>query len=147
MFPKSDFNGLFFPMTAEVYYSTQSQTEFGEIIRAWSLDRVISCSAIKQNPDSKVPKFLDPEKYIEYDLAVNFRTNDNVQKAINEKFYKINDIIIGNIKDSSGNFVWQEDYLTGTYFEIRSIEPMLSFLSIVESYRIYLVRADNQEII
>jgi len=133
-------------MTADIYYATQSQNDFGEVVREWSKDRTISCSAIKQNPDSKVPKFLNPDKYIEYDLAVNFRTDEDILQSIMGSYYKVNDTLIKDIKDASDNLVWKESSIEGTIFEIRSIEPMLDMFSNLNGYRIYLVRADSQEI-
>lgn len=146
MFPNSSLSNLFYPMSADVYYATQSQNDFGEIVREWTKDRTIDCSAIKQNPDSKVPKFLSPDKYIEYDIAVNFRTNEDILQSIMGPYYKITDTLIKDIKDPTGNLVWKESSIEGTIFEVRSIEPMLDMFSNLNSYRIYLVRADNQEI-
>lgn len=146
MFPKSSFNNMLYPMSADIYYATNSQNAFGEIIKDWYKDKTISCSAIKQNPDSKVPKFLSPDKYIEYDLAVNFRTNVDILEASTGVYYKVTDVLVKDIKDASGSLVWKESLDEGTIFEIRSIEPMLDMFSNLNGFRIYLVRADNQVI-
>lgn len=146
MFPSSSLNNLFYPMSADIYYATQSQNDFGEIIKDWNKDRTIKCSAIKQNPDSKVPKFLSPEQIIEYDLSVNFRTGEDILQSSDDQIYRITDILIKDIKDSKGNFVWRESLTDSTVFEVRAVEPMFDMFSVLMGYRVYLVRADDQEL-
>jgi len=146
MFPGSSLNNLFYPMSADIYYATQSQNDFGEIIKDWNKDRTIKCSAIKQNPDSKVPKFLSPEQIIEYDLSVNFRTGEDILQSSDDQIYRITDILIKDIKDSKGNFVWRESLTDSTVFEVRAVEPMFDMFSVLMGYRVYLVRADDQEL-
>ena len=53
-------NNLFYPMTADIYYATQTQNDFGEITKTWDRDRSVKCSAIKQNPNSRTPNFVNP---------------------------------------------------------------------------------------
>jgi len=145
MFPNLGLNSLFYPMSADIYYATQSQNDFGEIIKEWNKDRTIKCSAIKQNPDSKVPKFLSPDRIIEYDLSINFRTNEDILESSDDQIYNITDILVKDIKDSQGNLIWKESSAESTNFEVRSVEPMLDMFSVLMGYRIYLVRSDNQE--
>jgi hypothetical protein len=139
-------NQLFYPMSADIYYATQTQNDFGEIVRAWTKDREISCSAIKQNPNSRTPNFAQTDINLEYDIGINFRTNQDIQISSSSNTYKITDILIKNIKDGSGNVVWKEDANNPTIFEVRSVEPMLDVSSTTMGYRVLCVRADNQEI-
>lgn len=139
-------NQLLYPMSADVYYATQTQNDFGEIIKTWAKDRSVKCSAIKQNPNSRTPNFVNPSTNLEYDIVINFRTNEDVQVASNNISYRVTDILITNIKDSSGNLVWKETQNDPTVFEIRAIEPMLDVSSTIMGYRIHCVRTENQEL-
>ena len=147
MFGLGSFDDLYYPMTADIYYSTTSQNDFGEMIKTWNRDRSVICSAIKENPDSRIPKFLETNKNLEYDITINFRTNEDISLSADLTVYKPNDIVISNIKDSSGNLVWKESYETATVFEIYSIEPMFDMFMNTAGYRIYLTRSDSQDIL
>jgi len=137
-------NDLLYPMSADIYYAEQQQNDFGEVTRSWKKDRTIKCSAIKKNPNARTPNYLDVSTELEYDIVINFRTNEDVQISSEDNSYRITDIIIANICDAAGNVVWKEDRDHSTLFEIRSIEPMLDPLSVTMGYRIHCVRLDNQ---
>jgi hypothetical protein len=139
-------NELFYPMSADIYYATQTQNDFGEVVRAWTLDRQVPCSAIKQNPNSRTPNFVEPNASFEYDIVINFRTNQDIQVSSSNNTYKVTDILIKNVKDGSGNVVWKEDANNPTVFEVRAVEPMLDVSSTIMGYRVNCVRADDQEI-
>lgn len=139
-------NQLFYPMSADIYYATKQQNDFGEVTRTWSKDRSVKCSAIKQNPNSRTPGFLNSENNIEYDIIVNFRTAEDIQLATSGTTYRVTDILITNIKDASQNIVWKEDSSTATVFEISAVEPMLDVSNSIMGYRVRCVRADSQEL-
>lgn len=135
-------NSLFYPMTADIYYATQSQNDFGEIQRSWEFDRTIKCSAIR--PTLRNANFVEIQPNIEYDILINFRTSEDIQTSKNLNVYKVTDIIIKNIKDTSGTVVWKEDTSNSTVFEIRSIEPLLDISSKIMGYKAVCMRSDNQ---
>ena len=137
-------NNLFYPMTADVYYATQTQNDFGEVVKSWDMDRTIKCSAIKQNPNSRTPNFVNSSINFEYDIVINFRTNEDVQISSENDDYKVTDILLTNIKDPKGKVIWKEDSSNPTVFEIRAIEPMLDISSNMMGYRIHCVRREAQ---
>lgn len=137
-------NNLFYPMTADIYYATQTQNDFGEITSTWSKDRTVNCSAIKQNPNSRTPTFVSPTTSLEYDIVINFRTNEDVQVSSENEDYKVTNILITNIQDASGTVIWKEDRDNPTVFEIRAIEPMMDISSNIMGYRIHCVRRETQ---
>ena len=139
-------NALFYPMTADIYYATQTQNDFGEIIKTWTKDRTIKCSAIKQNPNSRTPNYVNPSTNLEYDIVINFRTNEDIQVSSTNSSYRVTDILITNIKDTNGNIVWKETQSDPTVFELRAIEPMLDVSSVIMGYRIHCVRTESQEL-
>jgi hypothetical protein len=137
-------NNLFYPMTADIYYATQTQNDFGEITSTWFKDRTVKCSAIKQNPNSRTPTFVNTTINLEYDIVINFRTNEDIQVSSENQDYKITNILITNIKDASGTVIWKEDRDNPTVFEIRALEPMMNVSSNIMGYRIHCVRREAQ---
>jgi len=144
MLPVGTLNNMYYPMTADVYYSTTEQTELGEFNKVWYKDRTVACSAIKERPDSKIRPALETQKFIQYDFRINMRTPENIQKATDDKIYTIGNILIRNIKDSAGNMVWDEFNNENTSFEIQAAEPMFNEFHNVEGFRVLLVRSDRQ---
>lgn len=144
MFPRSGFNDLLYPMTADVYYATESQNDFGEIIKDWVKDRTIQCSVSKRSP-TRISNVVENGKFIEYDTDIHFRTAEDILTSTDDNIYHITDIFIKDIKDSKGLLIWKESEYEGTVFEIRAIEPMLNMFSVLDSYRINLMRSDQQD--
>lgn len=144
MLPQGSLNNLFYPMTADIYYASKSQNDFGEMVRSWSMDRTINCSAIKENPESQMRTQLTADKFIEFDEKVNMRTNENIYKSLDGTHYRPTDILIRNIKDPFGSIAWAESSTLPTNFEIDTIEPMYDPLHNVAGYRILLRRSDLQ---
>lgn len=144
MLPQGSLNNLFYPMTADIYYASKTQNALGEFVRSWSMDRTINCSAIKENPESSMRTALTAEKFLEYDIKINMRTNENIYKSLDGTHYRPTDILVSNIKDPFGSIAWSESSTTGTNFEIDIIEPMYDPNHNVAGYRILLRRSDLQ---
>jgi len=144
MLPQGSLNNLFYPMTADIYYASKTQNNFGEFARSWSLDRTINCSAIKENPQSQMRTQLTTEKFLEFDLKINMRTNENIYKSLDGTHYRPTDILVRNIKDPFGSIAWAETDTEPTNFELDTIEPMFDPVHNVAGYRILLRRSDLQ---
>ena len=144
MLPQGNLNGLFYPMTADVYYPTTSQDSFGSYEKTWYRDRTINCSAIKENPQSQMRTALTAEKFVEYEVKINMRTNENIQKSVDGTHYRVTDILIRNIKDPYGSIAWKETDTEPTNFEVDIIEPMYDPSHNVMAYRVLLRRSDEQ---
>lgn len=147
MLPIGNFNNLYYPMTADIYYATKTQNSLGEMEREWYKDRSINCSAIKENPSSEADQSLKSNKFLEYDIKVNMRTNENIFKSVDGTHYYIPDIIVSNIKDPFGSITWAENDLDSTSFEIEIIEPMFDEFHNVNGYRILLKRSSLQVVL
>lgn len=144
MLPIGNLNNLYYPMTADIYYTSGTQNSFGEFDSSWSKDRSVNCSVIKENPQSQMRTALESQKFLEYDLRINMRTNENVQKSVDGTYYKPSDILITNIKDPFGTIAWAENSINPTQFEIDIIEPMYDEVHNVAGFRILLRRSDLQ---
>lgn len=144
MLPQGNLNSLLYPMTADIYYASLSQDSFGAMKRTWYHDRCINCSAIKENPESSMRTALTSEKFLEYDIKINMRTNENIYKSIDGTHYRPTDILIRNIRDPLGSIAWAETDVEPTNFEIDQIEPMFDPEHNTMGYRILLRRSDEQ---
>jgi len=144
MFRSLDY--MFYPMTADIYYATQTQNSMGEVTKTWEKDRTISCSAVKRNTDSRIAPTLDPQRFIEYDLMITMRMKEDILQSSDSTIYYVTDVLIKNIQDPNGVVVWKETVDDPTVFEVRTIEPMYNMFSILYGYRASLVRSDNQVI-
>jgi hypothetical protein len=144
MLPPGSLDDLYYPMTADVYYSVQDENDFGELKRTWVKDRTIKCSAIKERPDSKIRPTLTVESTVHYDFRINMRCKSNVQMSSDETAFPITEILISNFRDSLGNQVWFEQREKPTNFEVSTIEPMFDDLHNVAGYRTLLIRSQRQ---
>jgi hypothetical protein len=144
MLPVGNLNNLYYPMTADIYYASSTQNAFGEYAKSWTKDRTINCSAIKENPASSMRTALTAEKFLEYDVKINMRTNENIFKAIDGTHYKPTDILITNIKDPFNSIAWMENDVNPTSFEVDIVEPMFDEFHGVAGYRVLLRRSDLQ---
>ena len=131
-------------MTADVYYASGTQNSFGEFDQSWYKDRAVNCSVIKENPQSQMRTALESQKFLEYDLRINMRTNENIQKSVDGTYYKPSEIMITNIKDPFGTIAWAENSIKPTQFEIEVVEPMYDEVHNVGGFRILLRRSDLQ---
>jgi hypothetical protein len=147
MLPNGNLSDLMYPMTADVYYSSSEQSDFGEMVNQWLFDKVINCSAIKERPDSAIANAIISEKFIEYNYKLDFRTADEILKSSDDTSYPPTNILITNIKDPSGKVVWFEVLDEPTVFEIGNVEPMFDAFHNFFGYRILLRRADDQSCI
>ena len=60
MLSLGNLSAIMYPMSADIYYSTETQNDIGEIVSSWSKDRSIKCSAIKERPFSKIYRIQHP---------------------------------------------------------------------------------------
>jgi hypothetical protein len=147
MLPSGDLSDMMYPMTADIYYAAAEQSDFGEMVNQWTMDKVVNCSAIKEKPDSGATNAMLSEKFIEYNYRINFRTANDILKSIDGTAYAPTDILITNIKDPKGKLVWFEMSDVPTVFEIANVEPMFDAFHNFFGYRVLLRRADDQSCI
>lgn len=131
-------------MTADIYYSVQSQTDLGEVTRSWVKDRTIMCSAIKDRPDSNMYSTVTTQKFIEVDPKVNLRTKEDILLSSAGGSYRLTEVLITNIKDPQGTIIWKEAVNVPTEFEIDNVEPIYNEYHNLDAYRVLLCRSDEQ---
>jgi hypothetical protein len=131
-------------MSADIYYALSSQNELGQIEKTWQYDRTINCSAIKERAEYNAKNSVDTEKFLSFNVKINFRTPENLYRQYNGTIRRPTDILIAHIKDPAGNFVWLEDSDEDTTFEIESMEPLFDETHTLAGYRALLARSGNQ---
>lgn len=146
MFPQASLDMLYYPMTADVYYSTETQNDFGEVIKEWDKDRSIKCAVRKRSPNTRMPEYIQDGKFLEYDVDIIMRTPEDILVSSDYVPYRITNILISNIKDASGVLLWKEATEEPTIFEIHAIEPMLNMFNNLSGFRVNLIRSDKQDI-
>lgn len=144
MLPVDSVSDLFYPMTADIYYASETQGDLGNIVKSWNLDRTISCSAIKERAEYNAKYSVTAEKFVQFREKINFRSAENILESRTGELYRPTDVMIKNIRDPEGNLVWLESSYRNTTFEIESIEPMFNDLHVLAGYRALLARSDAQ---
>ena len=145
MLPAGNLSDLMYPMTADVYYSTETQNDLGSIVSSWQKDRTIRCSAIKERPSTVVSDAIEAQKFLDYAPRLDFRTDQDVSVSEDGTRYMPTEIIITNIKDPSGTEVWLELSGDPMEFELRNIEPMFDPLHNLFGFRVLLIRSEEQD--
>lgn len=147
MLPISSLKDVLYPMTAEIYYADSRQDSLGTMKKTWIYDRTVNCSAISSMSDRTTlgEESKSFKTYFEINSDVIFRTNDNIQKKKNGSFYPITEILITDIKDSYGNYVWEDVLGKRLQFEVKTFVPGYGPDHNVEFYRAYLSKSSKQQ--
>ena len=139
-------------MTADLYYAEEEQTQYGNMIKRWRFDRTVNCSAITAAAGDLNGELRVKDRSITYTSDIFFRTNEDISKMSNNKYYPINAIALTNIRDSSGQPAWinTENLKTKaetvkTKYEIKTVIPSFDMLGNIGMYRVYISRSANQK--
>lgn len=147
---------ILFPMTASVFYSVISQSEYGNIIKTWVVDREIKCSMISEMSTRSFAGELKTKgtDFI-YDSNAFLRTSEDIRKQIlpsgQVKYHPITGITIAGAKDPNGQLVWINGFDTkkfdgplSTKYEIKTIVPTFDYNHNLRHWRVYLSKAQIQ---
>jgi hypothetical protein len=146
-------DSILYPMTADVYYAEESQAQYGNVVKKWIFDRTVKCSAISAISGESISEEIKiKERSITYNSDVFFRTNEDIRKMKNGKYYPIGAVAITNIKDPSGEPAWinTENLKTRaetvkTKYEIRTVVPSFDMFHNIGMYRVFITRSGNQK--
>lgn len=150
------FNGsldtILYPMTADVYYAEEEQSQYGNIVKRWVFDRTVNCSAITAAAGDLNGEVRVRDRSISYTSDIFFRTNEDVRKRSNNKYYPINSVAITNIRDASGQPAWinTENLKTKaetvkTKYEVKTVIPSFDEFGNIGMYRTYISRSATQK--
>jgi len=143
---------LLYPMTADIYYAVEEQSQYGNIVKRWVFDRSISCSAISATSGELNAELKVTDRKIAYNSDIHLRTNQDVRKMTNNKYYPINAIAVTNLRDPNGEPAWinTENLKTKaetvkTKYEIKTIVPRFDMFHNIGMYSLFLTRSANQK--
>jgi hypothetical protein len=136
-----------FPLLADVYYPLVEQNAYGGVKKQWVLDRTI---AAMFNPAGR--KFTQDIQVnnakLDMENAIIGRTRNDLTQSQSETLFSLTNIIITNVRDSSGNIIYNESSGTrvgkATIFEVSTFNPIVGAFGSVEYYKIILKRSENQ---
>jgi hypothetical protein len=148
----SALDDILYPMTADIYYAIETQSEYGNMTRTWQFDRTVNCSAITATSGVLDGELKVKDKFFDYNSSLFFRTNEDIRKSSSGKYYPINATAVTNMRDPNGDPVWinAENLKTKaetvkTKYEIKTIVPSFDMFHNIGMYRVFLTRSANQK--
>lgn len=150
--PSSKLSDILFPMTADIYYASTVQQDYGNISKSWTFDRTVNCSMISDLSNKSFSGELRTKggDFI-YESNAFFRTPEDLRLKSDGKYYPITAIAITNIKDPAGNDVWiNGQNLTNsagvvkTKYELKTIVPTFDYNHNLRHFRIFISKSQIQ---
>ena len=139
-------------MTADIYYADEEQSTYGNIVKKWVFDRTVNCSAITATSGTLDNELRVKDRAILYNSDIFFRTNEDIRKKSNNKYYPITAVAVTNIRDANGDPAWinTENLKTKaetvkTKYELKTVVPSFDMFGNIGMFRIYLTRSVNQK--
>ena len=152
LLPSSTLDDILFPMTADIYYATTTQQDYGNVSKTWVFDRTVDCSIISDLSSRGFTGELKTKgtDFI-YDSNAFFRTKQDIRKKSNGTYFPITAIAITNIKDPAGNDVWiNGQNLTNsadvvkTKSEVKTVVPTFDYNHNLRHFRIFISKSQVQ---
>jgi hypothetical protein len=148
----SSLDNILYPMTADIYYAVETQSEYGNMTRTWQFDRTVNCSAVTATSGVLDAELKVKDKFFDYNSSLFFRTNEDIRKSSSEKYYPITATAVTNMRDPNGDPVWinTENLKTKaetvkTKYEVKTIIPSFDMFHNIGMYRVFLTRSANQK--
>jgi len=153
LLPSSTLDDILFPMTADVYYSSTQQQDYGNISKTWVFDRKVDCSVISELSNRGfIGELTTKGQDLIYDSNAFFRTKEYLRKKTNGSYMPITAISITNIKDPAGNDVWINGQNLSnsagaikTKYEIKTIVPTFNYDHTLRHFRLFISKSQIQK--
>jgi len=142
-------DNFLYPMTAEVYYSSVQQGQYGNIKKQWSKFKDIKCYFASGNLRNKEEQQVQNVAIL-FDKVLSGRVPVDIRFDDMNGGIALTNLLITNILDGEGNPIYVE---TGgvragksSLFEIATLSPYSGLFGKTESYKIVIKRSDSQAI-
>jgi len=136
---------MLFSMNLDIYYSTESQDDFGIENKAWRLDQTLLGYA--ENLGAVEKDSLKNNMFFEYENKLIGRTIKDPRVSLEGIYYPITSILITNIQDVNNRTIFYvESDGEPTVYEVTAVEPYVNPWNEIEYYKILFNRSDRQEI-
>jgi len=137
-----------FPYTADIYYASFTQDDFGAMTPTWVFDRTIKCQVVNvyEASNRSRPALLETQRRFQLlDDAYVIRTPDNVLFD-GTNWHVFQETLITNILTSGGEEYWI-DQSTGLpmRLEVRAVIPYLDPFEKLHHYRVMGQVSNSQE--
>lgn len=141
-----DTNDIHFSMSADIFYSINEQSAYGDVVQSWYHDRTVICNFVYAG--AKTKEEVIPNILISQDSLLIGRTKEDVRVSSSGDYIDKTNIVISNIKDKFCNEIYLESggVRTGksTLYEIATIKPFINPFGKTEHFSIILKRSENQ---
>ena len=144
---------VFFPMHCDVYYSVETQDNYGKMVKEWFFDRSEHCSIYSISDRSNDENFTfnaaSKDIFFKLETMLYGRTEKDLRKSSNGEYYPMSNILIQNIRgleqddsffiETVGGYVGKP-----TIYEIKANQPYVGPFNRVDYFKIQLERSDIQ---
>jgi hypothetical protein len=135
---------MLFSMNLDIYYSTQSQDDFGIENKTWVQDQTLVGYA--ENLGAVERDSLKNNTFFEYENKLIGRTKKDPRISFEGIYYPITSVMITNIQDAkNGTVFYSESNGDPTIYELIAVEPYVNPWNEIEYYKILFNRSDRQE--
>jgi hypothetical protein len=135
-----------YPLLGDVYHPIVSQGAYGNMERAWVLDRTVACNFSPAG--TAYAEDVKPNVKINTENHLIGRTKVDLRLGMENGKYSITNIIIANIRTKDGTSVYNETAGAragkSTVYEIATQDPIVGPFGNVEYYKVIIRRSENQ---
>ena len=137
---------MFYPLVLDVYYSTTTQNEFGELVRVWTRDRSVPCR-VASNTNYKDQNVF-PEQRMRIMDQINAQITEDIRVDSLGEMHSLTDIMVSNIRSNCRGQVYIESAGErageSTLYEVIGYLPHVDLFNNLDYVKIVLNRSDEQ---
>lgn len=136
-----------FPMTADIMYPMVSQNAYGGVSKTWVMDKTIAGNFSPAGSSTR--EEVVPNINITQNSLLICRVKGDIRITKNSSDNSLTNILVTNIKDSSGNELYLETAGPragkSTIFEVATQEAQIDpFGGGIQYYKVVLRRSESQ---
>jgi hypothetical protein len=144
---------LFFPMHVDVYYSVESQDDYGKMVKTWFFDRTEHCSIFsisdKSNDENFTFNSANKDIFFKLETMLYGRTQTDLRKSLSGEYYPLSSVLVKNIRGTEPEDSFFIETVGGysgqpTIYEIKANQPYIGPFNKVDYFKIQLERSDIQ---
>lgn len=144
---------MFFPMLADVYFSTSVQKPSGAMEDEWTLSGSIPCELKTGSFNTEMRYALQTyDEFFFIPTILYGRFDRDIQLLEDGTSKPFTELRVTNIRtrtcDDSSSALFTEDHdgtMVPVIYEIRSLSPFINPWGVAEHWKTQLIRSDNQE--
>jgi hypothetical protein len=140
---------MFYPLLLDVYYSTTTQNDLGELIHVWSYDRSVKCR-LASNTNYK-DQNLYPEQRLRILDQINAQITEDIRVDSFGEMHGLTDILVANLRANCGGVIYKETAGPragdSTVYEVVGYMPHVDPFNHLDYVKVVFNRADEQAIV